>query len=95
MDIVDLLYLLRQRHSIDACIKADHPFGLNEVTFMLLLAEVGFEIVRIAYQGAHIGFVCKKGRSFPGILMDQGRRNPVLANARKKEAEKWSLTRGR
>jgi SAM-dependent methyltransferase len=90
IDILDWLYLLRQRQSVEAIIKVDHPYNLNEVTFLLLLSEVGFEPVRIAYQGSHIGFVCKKAPPSPELLAAEGHKNPILANVRKKEAEsKW------
>jgi SAM-dependent methyltransferase len=96
IDIMDWLYLLRQTLSVEACIKVDHPYGLNEMTFVLLLLEVGLEPVRMAYQGRHIGFVCKRAEPQTGVLEAEGHKNPVLANVRKKEAEsKWSLARGR
>ena len=94
VDCKDWLYMIRQSGNLHSTIKVDHVYSLNEATFMLLLAEVGLEIVRMAYQGTHIGFVCKKGTLDVGALRRWGHTNPVLANARKKAAE-WSSAKRR
>jgi len=91
IDILDCLYLLRRWRSVQTAIKVDHPYNLNEVTFLLLLAEIGLEPVRLVYRGSHIGFVCKKGTADPTAIMREGHKNPILANVRKKDAEsKWT-----
>ena len=95
IDILDILYMLRGaprmakpgQGVMETIIKVDHPYGLNEVTSMNLLWDVGLRPVRIAYQGSHIGFVCKKIPPNPGALRRWGHSVPILANVRKKEAE--------
>lgn len=62
VDIVDLKAVLK-RDGLSRAFKLDHPYYLTEETMEAYLRACGFEPIAMNYapDGAHIGFLCRRG----------------------------------
>jgi SAM-dependent methyltransferase len=85
IDIMDWLYALRKERPLHTIIKIDHPYCLTDAVFYTLLLQVGLKPQRLAYNGAHVGFICKKSQPTPET--HSGRF--ILDEIRKYEAKAW------